>query len=152
MTTVYTDYLNAVSNYYSNIQIEGIPTINLDDVYFNVKLVVDDYEPNENHKPEDVERYILNIDGVIVGDDITKLSMSEIVDKAKESLSKGLIEDRDDIFKTIDELIDEDKREKVKQILSQPEINWNELSENGIKYFVFGAPDLNILTFCETII
>ena len=145
MTTRYLEYLDGITN----------GTISIDDVYFNVKLVSDEYVPNESHKHVDVQKYIIAALGVMTANDVKKLTMSEILDRAKELLKEGLTTYQDIIKDQIDVIIsDKIKREKLKELISSGDNNyqfWQDLKDNGIGYFVFeSAPD-GVLTWCEEV-
>ena len=127
-------------------------------VNMNVRLVTEDYIPNEDDTPADVTPYILNGVSVIVNDYFCTNPMSNILDTIKDKIELGFNLFPDVISAQIDaKIADETKREKLKQLIGMPaqEGNnyqfWNDLKENGIKYFVLESTEHGILTFCEEI-
>lgn len=78
MTTIY-------DTYYPSIQSGEIDLNNVD---FSVITVGEEYEPKEDDAIDNVIDIIKKSIHLIVGDDIAKLTMSEIIDKIKNNLSE----------------------------------------------------------------
>jgi len=71
--------------YYSNIE-QG--KINLNNVNFSCYIVDKTYSPEVSHRKADVTGRIETIVKVLVGGDISSLTMSEITDKISSKLSE----------------------------------------------------------------
>lgn len=78
MTTIY-------DTYYPSIQSGEIDLYN---VNFSVITVGEEYEPKEDDTIDNIIDIIKTSIDLIIGDDITKLTMSEIIDKIKNDLSE----------------------------------------------------------------
>jgi hypothetical protein len=149
MTTRYTDYLQ---KYQSG-------EIDLADMYYNVKLVVEDYEPFEEHKPIDVEKYLITGLGVLKQDDILHDSMGDILNKAKTYLKIGIEMFPELVAEQVDSVLtDPEKREKLKELIRMPPTDeygqhsyWEKMKECGVKWFVFESAPHDILCFAEEI-
>ena len=145
-TIVYQDYYSAYDNGLFDIK----------NVDFNVKLVSEEYTPNQEHKPLDVDKYILNGISVLIEDDIATKSMGELIEKIKNNFLLFFSNFPEEIKSEIDTIIlDTDKADKIKDAIDNVEENnheiWNILSENGVKYFVVEYHTLNIVCFCEEV-
>jgi hypothetical protein len=144
---------------------QWLQLVNLDDsdplkfdvsnVDLNVKLVSEDYQPHADHKPIDVDKYIINGVSAIVDDFFATHGMSDIIDEVKSKMVMGFKYFPAEIAKEVDRVFtDKAKAEKVKQLIQNPDNNfqlWQELKENGVGYFVFESPEHDSLCFCETI-
>lgn len=75
-TTVYNDYYKNVS----------LGKINPSDVNFSAYIVDESYVPEPTHKKADVTGKIVTLRQVIINEDISTLSMSEIIEKVKSKL------------------------------------------------------------------
>lgn len=82
MTTIY-------NTYYTSIQ-SG--EINLNNVNFSVITVGKEYEPKEEDSIGDVVDVVKTSINLLIGNDISTLIMSEIIDKIKTELSEEEIE------------------------------------------------------------
>lgn len=82
MTTIY-------NTYYTSIQ-SG--EINLNNVNFSVITVGKEYEPKEEDSIGDVVDVVKISINLLIGNDISTLTMSEIIDKIKTDLSEEEIE------------------------------------------------------------
>lgn len=140
--------------YYSKIE-SG--EIDIENVYFNVSMVTENYIPNTDDKPSDVFEYILTNVGALSKKDIVTLTMSEILDKVKLKLKKGISIASEDIINEINKTsLSDEKKENLRNLMMN--INddnqydfWNKLNENGLKYLVFESKVHNTLCFCEEI-
>ena len=144
-TVVYNDY-------YSNIQANNLDIAN---VFFNVKLVAEMYEPDANHKTADVDKWVINGVGTHRDNAITTKSMQELIDQAKAKMLEGFKLFPYEIGQEIDALFPQEKADKLKQLITMPSDNnyqlWKDLAENGLKYFVVECPELDVLCWCEEI-
>jgi len=149
MTTKYQAWLNAYS----------AGTFDVTNVDMNCRLVTEDYVPDVNHTPTDVEPYIIKVVSVLVEDFFSSNQMGSILDLTKERLQEGLYAFPYEVGLEIDRVFpgeeNEEKREKIKQLIQSPDPMhgdlWRELKENGIKYLVFESLAHGVLTFCEEI-
>lgn len=146
-TIVYNDY-------YLKIQ-SG--EINIEDVFFNVSIVTENYSPNADDKPSNVFEYILTNVGSLSKKDIVTLTMSEILDKVKLKLKKGISIASENIINEINKTsLSDEKKENLRGLMinigddNQYDF-WNKLNENGLKYLVFESKVHNTLCFCEEI-
>ena len=78
MTTIY-------NTYYPNIQ-SG--KIYLTKVNFSAYVVDSTYVPDVDHKKADITGRVITLRQVLVEDDISTLTMSEIIEKVKEKLDE----------------------------------------------------------------
>lgn len=146
-TTRYAEWLQNVSD----------GTFNPNNVNMNVKLVLDEYVPDEAHHPADVQKYIIQGVSVIVNDFFASNPMSNIIDEVKSKMELGFDAFPSEIAQEIDRVVtDETKREKLKELMTMPNPEmhdrWMQLKENGVGYFVFESAELGILCFCEEVI
>lgn len=145
-TLRYNDWLSLVS--------EG--KFDVTKVDLNVKLVYDSYIPSEDHKINDVKKYIINGISTLVEDMFSSNTMSEIIEIIKAKMEIGFDSFSYEIGLEIDKLFQKEKAEKLKQLIQSKGDNnvqlWKDLSDNGIKYFVVESPEHNCLCFCEEII
>ena len=75
-TTIYNDYYKNVSS----------GKINPSDVNFSAYIVDGTYVPEPTHKKVDVTGKIVTLRQVIINEDISTLSMSEIIEKVKSKM------------------------------------------------------------------
>ena len=75
-TFIYNDYYKNVSS----------GKINPSDVNFSAYIVDETYVPQADHKKADVTGRIVTLRQVIINEDISTLSMSEIIEKVKDKL------------------------------------------------------------------
>mgnify|MGYP001564098249 CR=1 FL=1 len=147
MTTRYNDWLTAVSG----------GTFDVTKVNLNIKLVAEDYVPDEAHKPADVDKYIINGVSAIVNDYFCMNSMSNILDTIKAKMELGFQTFPYEIGLEIERVFfgEPEKAEKLKQLVQMRGDNnyqlWHDLKENGIKYFVAESTVHGVLCFCEEI-
>lgn len=147
MTVVYSDY-------YAKIESKEI---DIENVFFNVSIVTENYIPNINDKPIDVFEYIITNIGALSKKDIVTLTMSEILEKVKEKLKKGISISSNNIVLEIDKSnLSNEKKENLKNLMTSVSTDndydfWNKISENGLKYLLFESKIHNILCFCEEI-
>jgi len=144
----YSDWLEKVS----------LNEFNPNNVNLNVKLVTDEYVPDQSHSPADVDKYIINGVSTIVENYFSANSMANIIDRVKEKMVLGFQTFPAEISAEIARVFPGDyykeKREKLQQLIMMPEARqqlWRELKENGIGYFVFESPEHGILCFCESV-
>lgn len=146
-TTIYNEY-------YEKIQSKEI---DIENVFFNVSIVTENYVPNVNDKPIDVFEYIITNVGALSKKDIVTLSMSEILDKVKQKLKKGIAVSSNSIISEIDKSnLSDEKKENLKNLMMNVGMDndydfWNKLSENGLTYLLFESKIHNTLCFCEEI-
>jgi hypothetical protein len=141
MTTKYTDWLRAYDN----------GTFNVVDVDITVRLVSDNYIPDESHKPADVEPYIIKGVSVLLDDFFSINGMGAIIETTQAKLQIGLTAFAEVVGEEIDKVItDETRRENLKKAIQNPEGNfWQVLKDNGVKYLVFESVEHGVLTWCE---
>jgi hypothetical protein len=124
-------------------------------VDLNVMLVTDEYQPDLDHKPVDVDKYIVKGVSVIVDDFFSTHGIGDVIDEVKDKMVIGFKAFPAEIAKEVDRVFtDKTKAEKIKQLIQNPDNNfqlWKELKENGVGYFVFESPEHGSLCFCETI-
>lgn len=140
------------NEYYEKIQSNEI---NIEDVFFNVSIVTENYIPNINDKPIDVFEYIITNVGALSKTDIVTLTMSEILEKVKEKLNKGISISSNNIVLEINKTnLSDEKKENLKNMMMNIDNDydfWNKMSENGLKYLLFESKIHNALCFCEEI-
>lgn len=120
----------------------------------NVMLVAETYVPDENHTQANITPYILAGVAVIVDDFFSTNGMSNILDTVKEKMFAGIKLFPDVVAKEIDRCFKGEQAEKLKAIVQSPENSfkfWQDMKENGIKYFVFNSSEYDCLTFVEEI-
>ena len=79
MTTIY-------KNYYLNVD-SG--RIDITDVDFSVK-VMKDFTPDVNYELSDLVDSVYSFDSLFLGDEMTKLSMSEIINKIENNITEEI--------------------------------------------------------------
>jgi hypothetical protein len=87
MTTVYNDYYQAYDD----------STIDITNVDLTAMLVSSGYTPNPAHKIADVSEILMSIPHSLVGDDIVKLGMTEIVDKCVAIFKNNSVDKLNDL-------------------------------------------------------
>ncbi len=140
------------NEYYEKIQSKEI---DIENVFFNVSIVTENYIPNINDKPIDVFEYIITNVGALSKTDIVTLTMSEILEKVKEKLNKGISISSNNIVLEINKTnLSDEKKENLKNMMMNIDNDydfWNKMSENGLKYLLFESKIHNALCFCEEI-
>jgi len=77
MTTIY-------KNYYLNVDSGKIDITNVD---FSVKVMMD-FTPYVDYELSDLVDSVYNFDSLFLGDEMTKLSMSEIIEKIENKIKE----------------------------------------------------------------